>query len=154
MTSETIQAVIIMSKQFVDKLQGSKINFLSFGKPMHWYPYCISVLNKKRVPFIADWERQRKTITCQNRNIRMSPREHDLSLVTLTICASYIGLDVSVVPDLYSGQCCLQDVREHGYSQSFIIRGALTWAATSAPISSSTIVRPNSKLVPGPRLVM
>lgn len=56
----------------------------------------------------------------------MSSGENDLSLVTLMSCASYIELVVSVVLDLYSGWCCLQDVSEHGYSQSFIIRGALT----------------------------
>lgn len=56
----------------------------------------------------------------------MSSAENDLLLVTLTPCASYIELVVSVGLDLYSGQCCLQDVSEHGYSQSFIIRGALT----------------------------
>lgn len=56
----------------------------------------------------------------------MSPRENDLSLVTLTLCASYIGLAVSVVADLCGGQCGLQDVGERGCSQSFKIRGALT----------------------------
>lgn len=52
------------------------------------------------VPFMAIYERQRKTITCQNRNIIISLRENYLSLLTLTLCASYIGLVIPVVPGL------------------------------------------------------
>lgn len=69
------------------------------------------------VPFMAIYERQRKTITCQNRNIIISLRENDLSLLTLTLCASYIGLVIPVVPGLYSGQCCFK-VSEHTISLS------------------------------------
>jgi len=58
----------------------------------------------------------KKDNNCQNRKSLMSSAENDLLLVTLTPCSSYIELVVSVGLDFYSGQCCLQDVSEHGYS--------------------------------------